>query len=39
MDFISILTKSFLVLGRAKEDKEDTARLLTPVWDKKQVAS
>lgn len=35
--FISIVTKSFPVLGKAKEDEADTTRLLTPVWDKKLV--
>lgn len=39
LDFISILTRSFPVLGRAKEDEVDTAHLLTLVWDKKLVAS
>lgn len=32
LDFISILTKSFPVLGRAKEDEVYTLPL-TPVWD------
>jgi hypothetical protein len=39
LDFISIFTQSFPVLVRAKGDEVDTtARLLTPVWDKKLVA-